>query len=96
MASAALDAFIDEGIQLSLKRGYNPTVFIGMRTRHGTVDAISRLVISGDLQSGFKRLHRMGLLDWTIEAAVLKFPTEFSADARKCAEFRICLAREED
>jgi hypothetical protein len=43
-ASPALEAFIDEGIKLSKERGYNPTIFIGMRHQYGTVDAIERLV----------------------------------------------------
>lgn len=60
-----------------------------MRARHGTIETISRLVMSGDVQSGFKRLHALGLLDWTIEAAVLNFPDEFSEHVRECAAWRI-------
>jgi hypothetical protein len=29
------------------------------------------------------------MLEWTIEAAVLKFPDQFSKDAAQCAEFRL-------
>jgi hypothetical protein len=32
-------------------------------------------------------------LDWTIEAAVGKFPTEFSKSDRECAAFRLQQAR---
>jgi len=32
-----------------------------MRRQYGTVDAIERLVQSGDLQSGFKRLNQLDL-----------------------------------
>jgi hypothetical protein len=60
-----------------------------MRAQHGTVEAIERLVQSGDVQSGFKRLKQLGLLEWTIEAAVMKFPTEFTRNARQCAEWRL-------
>jgi hypothetical protein len=88
-ASPALEAFIDEGIKLSKERGYNPTIFIGMRHEHGTVDAIERLVQSGDLQTGFKRLNQLNLLNWTIEAAVIKFPAEFTNNAKQCAEWRL-------
>jgi hypothetical protein len=88
-ASPALEAFIDEGIKLSKERGYNPTVFIGMRHQYGTIDAIERLVQSGDIQSGFRRLNQLSLLDWTIESAVTKFPTEFSHNAKQCAEWRL-------
>jgi len=92
-ASPGLEAFIDETIRLSRENGYNPTAFVGMRHKHGTIGAISKLVQSGDLQSGFKRLQQLGLLDWTIEAAVEKFPDEFSKNDRDCAAFRLSLAR---
>jgi hypothetical protein len=45
-ASAELEAFIDEGIKLSIERGYHPTIFVGMRHARGTIDAIERLVQS--------------------------------------------------
>jgi hypothetical protein len=88
-ASPALEAFIDKSIELAKEREYNPAVFVAMRRQYGTVDAIERLVQSGDLQSGFKRLKQLDLLDWTIESAVIKFPTEFSRNARQCAEWRL-------
>ena len=88
-ASPALEAFIDEDIKLAKQRGYNPTIFVGMRHQYGTVDAIERLVQSGDIQSGFKRLNQLNLLDWTIESAVTRFPAEFSHNAKQCAEWRL-------
>lgn len=92
-ASPALEAFVDETIRKSREKGYHPTVFIGMRQQHGTIPAISKLVQSGDIQSGFKRLQGLGLLDWSIEAAVEKFPEEFSRDDKECAAFRLEIAR---
>jgi hypothetical protein len=89
LASPALEAFIDESLRLSKERGHNPTIFVGMRHQHGTIDAIERLLQSGDMQSGFKRLKQLDLIDWTIESAVTKFPTEFSHNARQCAEWRL-------
>ncbi|SRR5579883_1224212 len=89
-----LDSFIDESIRISASAGYYPTVFIGMRARHTAAAAIEKLVLSGEIQSGFKRLNELGLLDWTIEAAVLKYPNEFTPAARECAEFRLRLARD--
>jgi hypothetical protein len=88
-ASAALEAFIDESIELAKQRGYDPIVFKGMRRNHGTLEAIERLVRSGDIQSGFKRMKQLDLLAWTVEAAVLKFPSEFTRNARECAEWRL-------
>lgn len=84
-----LEDFIDETIQRSQANGYHPTVFIGMRERHGTVVAIKRLVQSGDIQSGFRRLSELGLVEWTIESAILKFPDEFSPVDIECARFRL-------
>jgi hypothetical protein len=89
VASAALEAFIDESIKLAKAHGYNPTVFQGMRRQHGTLQAIEKLVQSGEVQSGFKRLKQLGLLEWSIESAVTKFPTEFTRHARECAEWRL-------
>jgi len=89
IASPALEAFIDRTIELAKARGYIPTIFIGMRRQYGTLEAIERLVQTGDIQSGFKRLAQLGLADWTIEAAVTKFTNEFSRHARECAEWRL-------
>jgi hypothetical protein len=89
IASAGLEAFVDETIRLAKEHGYNPTVFQSMRRQHGTIEAIEKLVQSGEVQSGFKRLKQLGLLDWSIESAVMKFPTEFSRNARQCAEWRL-------
>jgi hypothetical protein len=84
-----LDAFIDETIRRARQHGYHPTTFIAMRARHGTVHAIEKLVQTGDVQSGFRRLKELGLSDWSIEAAVLKYPNRFSKAARQCADFRL-------
>lgn len=89
-ASAALESFVDESIQLAKNAGYNPTVFIGMRARHKTLEAMERIVKSGDIQSGFKRLKELGLADeWSVEAGILKFASEFSRDAVECARWRL-------
>jgi hypothetical protein len=50
-ASPALESFIDKTIELAKGRGYNPATFIGMRHQYGTIDAIERLVQSGDMDS---------------------------------------------
>lgn len=91
--SPGLEAFIDESIRVSGKHGYHPTAFIGMRERHRTLGAISRLVVSGDIQSGFRRMQELGLLQWTVEEAVMRFPDEFSSEVRQAAEWRLLQAR---
>jgi hypothetical protein len=94
-ASLGLEAFIDETIRIARKHGYTPTAFITMRSQYTTVPAISKLVVSSEIQSGFKRLHELGLLDWSIEAAVLRFPDEFSREVHKAAEWRLEQAKGE-
>lgn len=87
--SVELEHFIDETIRLGMRRGYTPTVFIGMRHKLGTCETIERLVKRGEIQSGFRRLEALGLLDATIEAAVLRFSDEFTKHARECAQWRL-------
>jgi len=60
-----------------------------MRQKQGTIKAIERLVESGEIQTGFKKLQQLNLLDWTIEAAVTKFANEFSRRALECAKWRL-------
>ena len=93
IASPALESFIDETIRRGRAKKYTPTVLINMRRELGTIPAISKLVTNGDIQSGFKRLAAIGLLEWTIEAAVENFPTEFSKSDLACAKYRLGLAR---
>ena len=88
-ASAELEAFVDEMLRRAHEKDYHPIAFIGMRARRGTLEAISRLIRDSDMQSGFRRLKELSLLDWTIEAAVLRFPHEFTRDDRECASFRL-------
>jgi hypothetical protein len=96
LASPDLEAFVDEATRLAKERGYNPSIFVGMRHQFGTIDAIEKLVQSGEMQSGFKRLKQLGLLDWTIETAVIRFAAEFSNNARQCAEWRLQQVRPRD
>lgn len=84
-----LEAFVDEGLREMAKRRYTPTEFIRMRQQHGTAQTIERLVVSGEVQSGFYRLRRLDMLKWSMEAAVGKFPDRFTPRAQECAAFRL-------
>jgi hypothetical protein len=84
-----LETFVDEGLQRMAERRYYPSVFIRMRGQHGTAPAIERLVVSGEVQSGFRRLQRLDMLEWSMEAAVGRFPDRFTQTARECAAFRL-------
>lgn len=97
MNADELEVWIDESIRLSRSKGYHPRDFIRMREANGhrSVEPIERLVQSGEIQSGFKRMKQIGLLAWSLEAAVMKFPERFTKAARECADFRLnVLAKE--
>ena len=97
MNADEVEAFVDELIRRAQPLRYRPTDFMHMRKNNGgrSVEVIEKLVKSGDVQSGFKKLKEIGLLEWSLESAVLKFPGRFSKDARECAAFRLnVLAKE--
>jgi hypothetical protein len=84
-----LDDFIDQSIKEAVVQGYTPTTFMRMRNAYGTVEAIRRLVETCKPQSGFYRLKELGLYRWFLEAAVLKFPSDFSKRAQTYAQARL-------
>ncbi len=55
----------------------------------GEKEALSRLMISADLQQGFKALRDSKQLDSTFEAIVLRFPDEFSDEVKQAAKWRL-------
>ena len=83
-----LERFVDEGIRIGLTKKYSPHRFEQMRARHGTIDAIKRLVISGDIQSGFVKMKTLDIVEWSLEAAVLNFEGLFGKEVYKAAAFR--------
>ena len=60
-----------------------------MIDRYGEVEALSRLMISPDLQQGFKVLRDRQQLDLTFEAIVVRHPELFNADAVQAAQWRL-------
>ena len=89
-----LDSWIDESIRVAKEHGYIPTTFIGMRGRHGTKEAMRRLVLSGDIQSGFRKLRELGLIEWSVEVGVCRFPDDFpNREVRDAAAWRLEQAR---
>lgn len=72
--------------------GYVPTAWISMmQGPGGAASAARRLLLSGDVQTGFERLIRMGRRDLTVEQAVLDEAwTELFSDAhREAARWRL-------
>jgi len=89
-----LEAFIDESINRSVKAGYSPFVFQRMRRDHGTQEAVRRLVEADVFQSGLQKLQDLGLLDWSVEAAAIRFPDLFSHTTLEYAGFKLSMAKD--
>ena len=61
----------------------------GMIQNFGVVEALSRLVISGNLQQGFKTLRDRGLLKQTFEHIVVQNQQFFKPDVLNAAQWRL-------
>lgn len=75
---------------------YVPTAWIAMMNGPGGATAAARrLLVSGDIQSGFERLIRMGRVDLTVEYAVLQpeWQDLFEDQHREAAKWRLEQAR---
>lgn len=88
--SDPLEAWVNESIEECRRRDYTPTEFIRLR-RRGTVKAMEQLVTAtGKIQSGLVRMKELGIeQEWSVEAGVLKFPSNFTPAARQCAQWRL-------
>jgi hypothetical protein len=60
-----------------------------MIERYGQVEALSRLMVSADLQQGFKVLRDSNQLDKSFEALVVRFQHLFRTDAVTAAQWRL-------
>ena len=60
-----------------------------MISQHGPLEALSRLVISPDLQKGFKILRDRGLLQTTFEALVVRHQDLFDTSVVEAAKWRL-------
>ena len=60
-----------------------------MIEKYGEIESLSRLVVSADLQKGFKVLRDKGLLDKTFEAVVIRFEHLFKPDVVQAAKWRL-------
>jgi hypothetical protein len=71
--------------------GYYPHDFEQMLDRWGGVQTAKRLVTSGDLQTGLKRLHAMGRLDLSMEKIMLDadFRSLFTEQELEAADWRL-------
>ena len=60
-----------------------------MIERYGEIDALSRLMVSADLQQGFRVLRDSDQLDKTFEAVVVRFGHLFKPDIVEAAQWRL-------
>lgn len=60
-----------------------------MIEQHGEIEALSRLMVSADLQQGFKVLRDSNQLDKSFEALVIRFGHLFKPNVVKAAEWRL-------
>jgi hypothetical protein len=86
-----LDEFVDEGVAVSIRNRCTPTDFIEMRKSgvYTTVGLITKLVESSEPRSGFVRMQRLGIAQWSPEAAVLKYPALLTDKTRAYAKARL-------
>jgi hypothetical protein len=73
------------------KFGHSPSKFIHLAEAYGAVNAAKRLIISGDITNGLKRLKKRGRLDLAMESVMLKekFQSLFSSDELAAARWRL-------
>lgn len=92
-----LNLFIKQLLKNAKEQDYYPSQLMIMIARENgdQAKAISKLVKSTNIQTGFSRLKELGLLDWSVESAVLKFPSLFTKEEQVYAEFRLSEARKE-
>lgn len=90
--------FMEESVRKSreAKPPYYPVRFLAMwdeagHTHQGLKKVMAQLVESGDIQSGFQKMKDLGLIDWSVEAGVVKFSSEFKPATVSCAKFRLQL-----
>jgi hypothetical protein len=60
-----------------------------MIDRYGEVEALSRLMVSADLQQGFKALRDRNQLEFTFEAAVVRYRELFGEEVVQAAQWRL-------
>lgn len=60
-----------------------------MIEEHGEIEALSRLMVSADLQRGFEALRDAGQLDKTFESLVVQFQHLFRPDIVEAAQWRL-------
>lgn len=88
----SFEARVRAAVQECHRIGYHPSDFEAMLANASAARVAERLVTSGDLQTGLRRLAKMGRLELSVESIMLEpeFQDLFkSADIRAAAQWRL-------
>jgi hypothetical protein len=82
---------LHEGIQRTTEAGHPPTRLVGMLSPglDNAVDVAARLVSDSKIQKGLRTSKNAGMLKWTIEQAVIDFPSLFPPAIVAAAKWRL-------
>ncbi len=85
------EARIREALIECHELGYHPHDFEGMLANASAARVAIKLVTSGELQSGLKKLSQMGRLDLSVESIILEtqFESLFKTPIRDAARWRL-------
>lgn len=86
---ATLEEFIDKSLQLCDQKRYYSGDFRRMRQISPLIPLIKKLVEKGAAPSGYQKTCKLGLKDWTLEAAVVRYSDRFEKSTIQAAEFRL-------
>ena len=80
-----------EACEESAKLGHNPTRILGMLTSMDAVSVAKNLIMSGDIQTGLKKMVSIGRQELTIESLMLesKFAPLFTKQELDAAKWRL-------
>ncbi|PKH06417.1 hypothetical protein [Moritella sp. Urea-trap-13] len=78
-------------IQESNRIGYSPTVITTILRSYDAVSVAKKLIKSGTIQSGFKKLSGLGRIDLSFESIMLEsdFCSLFTKEELRAAEWRL-------
>lgn len=95
MSEATFRKEVEYAIRIYEKAiGHAATRTWPMIEKYGEIEALSRLMISPDLQQGFKVLRDRDQLEDTFEAVVVRFPHLFKDEIVAAAQWRLDNAKD--
>ena len=90
MSEIAFKKEVEHAIRIYEREiGHAATRTRPMIYKYGEVEALSRLMVSADLQQGFKVLRDRDQLDKTFESLVVRFQNLFKPDVVQAAQWRL-------